>query len=239
MHVHLPKPLHGWRQFVGEVGIIVLGVLIALGFEQIAESVRWHVRAAEARTALQAEVGHGFLVTEERQAVVDCLDQQLSRIESAVISSNTMLKPLPVYSDNNFRFTVRAPIRSFTDSAWRSVIAEGITAHLNGRERELLPIYYAQMEHIRALGDGEEDALGNLLALSQPLRLDPQVQANFIREIENERLRNQEISGTEEQMMHTIERVGYVPSREERRDWLKHSGTIKFCREQHLPLGTS
>ena len=21
MHLHLPKPLHGWRQFVGEVGI--------------------------------------------------------------------------------------------------------------------------------------------------------------------------------------------------------------------------
>ena len=31
MHIHLPKPLHGWRAFVGEVGIIVLGVLIALG----------------------------------------------------------------------------------------------------------------------------------------------------------------------------------------------------------------
>ena len=25
MHVHLPKPLHGWRAFVGEVGIIVHG----------------------------------------------------------------------------------------------------------------------------------------------------------------------------------------------------------------------
>ena len=30
MHIHLPKPLHGWRVFVGEVAIIVLGVLIAL-----------------------------------------------------------------------------------------------------------------------------------------------------------------------------------------------------------------
>ena len=33
MHFHLPKPLHGWREFVGEVAIIVLGVLIALGAE--------------------------------------------------------------------------------------------------------------------------------------------------------------------------------------------------------------
>jgi hypothetical protein len=31
MHFHLPKPLHGWREFAGEVGIIVVGVLIARG----------------------------------------------------------------------------------------------------------------------------------------------------------------------------------------------------------------
>ena len=37
MHFHLPKPLHGWRAFTGEVGIIVIGVLIALGAEQIVE----------------------------------------------------------------------------------------------------------------------------------------------------------------------------------------------------------
>lgn len=38
MHFRLPKPLHGWRTFVGEVGIIVLGVLIALGAEQAAQT---------------------------------------------------------------------------------------------------------------------------------------------------------------------------------------------------------
>ena len=30
MHFQVPKPLHGWREFAGEVGIIVVGVLIAL-----------------------------------------------------------------------------------------------------------------------------------------------------------------------------------------------------------------
>lgn len=35
MHFHLPKPLHGWREFAGEVGIVVFGVLIALGAEQV------------------------------------------------------------------------------------------------------------------------------------------------------------------------------------------------------------
>lgn len=37
MHFHLPKPLHGWREFSGEVGIIVIGVLIALGAQQVVQ----------------------------------------------------------------------------------------------------------------------------------------------------------------------------------------------------------
>ena len=45
MHFHLPKPLHGWREFAGEVGIIVIGVLIALGAEQMVEAV--HARNQE------------------------------------------------------------------------------------------------------------------------------------------------------------------------------------------------
>ena len=56
MHVHLPKPLHGWREFTGEVGIIVLGVLIALGAEQVVEIMalgresRGRAQVADGRT---------------------------------------------------------------------------------------------------------------------------------------------------------------------------------------------
>jgi hypothetical protein len=49
MHFHLPKPLHGWREFAGEVGIIVLGVLIALGAEQVVETLHWRSEIADAR----------------------------------------------------------------------------------------------------------------------------------------------------------------------------------------------
>jgi hypothetical protein len=45
MHVHLPKPVHGWRLFAGEIGIIVLGVLIALGARQIVQSLQTYYRA--------------------------------------------------------------------------------------------------------------------------------------------------------------------------------------------------
>lgn len=55
MHFHLPKPIHGWRGFAGEVGIIVVGVLIALGAEQIVETIHWREQTRATREALYSD----------------------------------------------------------------------------------------------------------------------------------------------------------------------------------------
>ena len=39
MEIHKPNPIHNFREFLKEVGIIVLGVLIALGAEQTVEAL--------------------------------------------------------------------------------------------------------------------------------------------------------------------------------------------------------
>jgi hypothetical protein len=52
MHFHLPKPLHGWREFAGEVGIIDNGVLIALGAEQVVETVHGNSEVRQFRSAV-------------------------------------------------------------------------------------------------------------------------------------------------------------------------------------------
>ena len=58
MHVHLPKPLHGWREFAGEVGIIVLGVLIALAAEATVENWQWRHKVDVVRKSLMGELGN-------------------------------------------------------------------------------------------------------------------------------------------------------------------------------------
>src|SRR5215212_4155067 len=42
MGLQLPEPMHGWRAFAGEVGVIVLGVLVALTAQHIVQS--WQTR---------------------------------------------------------------------------------------------------------------------------------------------------------------------------------------------------
>jgi hypothetical protein len=58
MHFHLPKPLHGWREFTGEVGIIVIGVLIALGAEQLVDSWHWHEKVGVVRQSIMGELAN-------------------------------------------------------------------------------------------------------------------------------------------------------------------------------------
>jgi hypothetical protein len=56
MEIHKSKPIHNWREFLKEVGIIVLGVSIALAGEQAVEKWREHRQYAEARQAMFDEL---------------------------------------------------------------------------------------------------------------------------------------------------------------------------------------
>ena len=81
MHFHLPKPLHGWREFTGEVGIIVLGVLIALGAEQIVESWHWDEKVAVVRKSLMGELGNDRARWEIDIAESRCALRDIDRLD--------------------------------------------------------------------------------------------------------------------------------------------------------------
>jgi hypothetical protein len=41
MHIHKPKAVHSLREFLSEIGVIVVGIAIALGGEQVIEWLHW------------------------------------------------------------------------------------------------------------------------------------------------------------------------------------------------------
>lgn len=82
MHVHLAKPLHGWREFVGEVGIIVLGVLIALGAEQVVETLHWRNEGREFRTAVDHELALNLYTYEFYELQRGCVRRRLAELQT-------------------------------------------------------------------------------------------------------------------------------------------------------------
>jgi hypothetical protein len=103
MHFHLPKPLHGWREFAGEVGIIVVGVLIALGAEQIVETLQWREKVRHAEQAMRLELAEDDgPQAYGRLLIAVCLDNQLARIHDnprAGVSPDQLRDALPPTGD--------------------------------------------------------------------------------------------------------------------------------------------
>jgi hypothetical protein len=130
MHFRLPKPLHGWRALAGEIGIIVVGVLIALGAQQLAED--WHDRAElrDAEAAMTSELRDDDLPQAyTRAAIYQCYADQLDAIENA-IASGDRTKVLALAR-------AYAPVvRTWDDEAWQAALASQVLAH-SGSKRML------------------------------------------------------------------------------------------------------
>ena len=81
MHFHLPKPMHGWRQFAGEVGVIVLGVLIALAAQQVAQSVQWRGDVDDLRAPIRAEMDRNLFTYPYRAKQKPCINARLDELQ--------------------------------------------------------------------------------------------------------------------------------------------------------------
>jgi hypothetical protein len=99
MHFRLPKPLHGWREFAGEVGIIVMGVLIALGAEQLVEAANWRSQVRDFREAVDHELGRNLGIYARVIEQRPCADRRLAELErfladSAAGRQDKLLRPI-------------------------------------------------------------------------------------------------------------------------------------------------
>jgi hypothetical protein len=238
MHFHLPKPLHGWREFAGEVGIIVVGVLIALAFEQVVANWQWHERSEQALKALRHELAQEDAFATEMAVSVPCVDQQLAALEDRVAGSGARLNPAPNYSEAIYsRYTFRAPSREWPDQVWQALVAEGVTSHLDPVIRQRVDLAYQFSRENRAT-NRQTDALAyRLQLLSRAVPLDPTSRNHLIEEIEEARGYFDDMKLRSNQTLFAIRASGLAPKNSAIDGFLKHSGTVQFCRAHAIPLG--
>jgi hypothetical protein len=234
MHFHLPKPMHGWREFAGEVGIIVVGVLIALGAEQLVEMEHWRDAAGAAQDSVAEEMQDEYFAASEMAIAQPCIDRQLELLEKAVLAPGAY-RPVPSYSEGAFRFSFRGPARAWSDHVWQSVSNDGTAAHFDRETRLGLAAFYGLVEYIRAK-NAEADMLRlRLGALSQPIQPDAAARAGLVADMEQARGLYQIMALVSNQVIGQGEALGIRPKPEMFRT--AKSGTIEFCRARHLPLG--
>ena len=121
---HKIKPLHGWREFIGEVGIIVFGVLIALGAEQVVEAIHWHEQVQAGRDALASDLSSAFANAKERELYSTCLSRRFREI-AVILDDAQRTNRLPPVGD------IGGPSkRQYNLPSWGTLSATGAATHL-------------------------------------------------------------------------------------------------------------
>ena len=147
MDVHLPKPLHGWRAFAGEVGVIVLGVLIALGVQQLADAWQWREKVSRAENSMRIELAEdNGPQAYGRILIGNCLDQQITRIRTQAgnVPTDQLRQWIADYSP---------PFRTWDSEAWKAVVASDVGSHM-GSDR--LVAWSAPYRFMPQLSDRDE-----------------------------------------------------------------------------------
>jgi hypothetical protein len=134
MHFHLPKPLHGWRAFAGEVGIIVIGVLIALSAQQFVEGLHWRGEVRQADRRIGDDVRYDLTNATERFAIDPCLRPRLAEIRDQLLqndpnwSASTAHFSKDLYSPG-FPSVYRTPARPWEKASWLTALNGEVLGH--------------------------------------------------------------------------------------------------------------
>ena len=136
MHLNLPKPLHGWRQFAGEVGIIVVGVLIALGAEQLVASWHWRSEVRQTDRRLTREMAMNLANAYERFAIDPCLRPRLAELRDQLLATGTQWPGSRATFANDiyhsgFPSVYRTPNRPWRQASWRTALSGETLDHFS------------------------------------------------------------------------------------------------------------
>jgi hypothetical protein len=82
-----PRPLHGWREFIHEIVIVVIGVMLALAGAQLLEGWQWDREVKGFRQSVEHELGRDLGIYENVMAARPCATRRLAELERFLADS--------------------------------------------------------------------------------------------------------------------------------------------------------
>jgi hypothetical protein len=171
-----PNPPPTWRDFLIHIATIVVGLIIAVGLEQLVERIHLHYELTETREALQHELesNHANIVTDERNWLMTtaALKNNLLVLEFIRSHPGTPQTALPgVLSGSQSPFL-------YDHAVWDAAQKNGITAHMplaeSNRDAELYKVFAALDDQSLATWNAINDAGRFDLLDTDPTHLSPQ-----------------------------------------------------------------
>ena len=202
MHFHVPKPIHGWRQFFNEVAVIAVGIAIALICEQLLEKWNEHHQAGKALAAIQDEVGNNTGSLKARMATEDCINHRLDEI-AAYVEKPSMPRP---------KWVGRPQLWVMNSSAVQAARSYGSLTELSRDEQMTISDIYGGFDAINDFERDEQWAWAELRSITEDRDITDVDQASLRQAIQRARLASWAIHVNAKQVMASANKLHAAPN---------------------------
>lgn len=228
-----PKPgirLPVSRQRLVEFAVIVFGVLVALGLENLIQEARFRGDARDLERAFVADVGGAVFLSLERQAVTPCLIQRLRALSEHVDTATGEMEPVgTLFSDFGFATpqVYRSPARVWVTASFDRALGSEAFKRIPVDRADEYASLFALISSQQELNDAEFLAAMGLapLAYSQP-DMTAEVRADALRQISNLDRHQAIVATASEQIVEAALALPLIG--EDVRRWLSEDGEAAF-----------
>lgn len=205
MEIHKPKPVRSWRELLTEIGVIVLGVCIALIAEQAVQTVHEHAKAAEARASIRAEIASDLGLLNTRAASEACIAKRLDEIGALIAAYAAGKVPQETIWIGN------PEAYALLDSRFKTATQSGAFSLFDGKEQAAYARFYAFFAAYFQLEVDEGKAWADLRILEDRPPSFTALEATLRSAIKQARFNRHQIQRIRYQLMNTAAGMGLVP----------------------------
>jgi len=172
---------HHWGNFIEEIVIVVLGVLIALGADNVVSTLRDKAASAEARATIRDELADNLGRMLERDATRQCVAARLDQL-GAYLDAAERGEPLP-----RLHWIGRPQVWPMLDSRWQATASAGKASLLSSREQGEFGAIYANVRDFQNNQTTEQLAWAQLRQMADRPRISAQQDAMLRSALQNAR----------------------------------------------------
>ncbi|MES2861008.1 MAG: hypothetical protein V4701_06015 [Pseudomonadota bacterium] len=172
------------RQRLVELAIVVFGVMIALGLENLVEEVRLRGDARKLEEAFRYDISSAIQYSWERQAVDKCLTDNLAALTERAMGEGGW-DAAPAASEGSFALALpapyRAPVRLWMTTSFDRALGTEAFKRIPRERADAYAVLFASITSRRDGNVGEFDSTARLAPLAFPMTgVDSEVRAEML-----------------------------------------------------------
>jgi len=202
-HLHVPKPIHGWRQFFNEVAVIAVGIAIALGGEEVVTAWNEHRHAGKSFEAIKDEVEVNLGRMQARIATADCIDARLDEVAAYIEHPEGRKRPT---------WVGRPQVWAMQSSAVGAARSYGSLTVLPREDQMTIATVYSSMDQFADIEKDEQWAWAELRSITEDREVTDSDKASLRQAIQRARYAAWLIRTTAEQAIQEARAIGVKPA---------------------------